>query len=245
MSWRYELKYLLDVRRNPHLRSVLRANLLPAEFVGPDGSYPVLSQYYDGEKLPFYLDKVAGVERRIKIRLRTYAWSFDVPASASQGAPPAPWFLEMKRKENASISKLRLTVEPGSLDPLRPASWNALPESGGPFVRTHELLRLQPTAQIWYQRVALTSAAGDLRVTFDEDVRALYPGEPMTTGVLYDRRRAILGDTLTILEIKTAQSIPGWLARLVRDASLVPEAVSKYVLGVNALELSRKVLNTC
>jgi len=236
VSWRYELKYLLDVRRHPHLRSVLRANLLPAEYVGPDWSYPVLSQYYDGENLPFYLDKVAGVERRIKIRLRTYGWKFD---------DSAPWFLEMKRKENASISKLRLRVEPGSLDPLRPGSWVTLPESGGAFLRTHEMLRLQPSAQIWYQRVALTSAAGDLRVTFDEDVRALYPGEPMTTGALYDRRRAILGDTLTILEIKTAQSIPGWLARLIRDASLVPESVSKYVLGVNALELSRKVLQTC
>lgn len=239
MSWRYELKYLLDVREHHRLRSLMRAALLRAEFVGEHGAYPVLSQYYDGEKLPFYMDKVAGVERRLKIRLRTYGWKFDDSPSSP------PWFLEMKRKENASISKVRLMVEPGSLDPLRPESWNVLGDQAAPFLRTHEMLRLQPTAQIWYQREALTSPAGDLRVTWDELIRALYPGEPMSQAALYDPRRAVVADRFLVLEIKTAQTLPDWMTRLIRSACLVPQAVSKYVLGVNALELSRKVLNTC
>lgn len=236
MSWRYELKYLLDVREHHRLRALMAANLLRAEYVGEHGTYPVLSQYYDGENLPFYMDKVAGVERRLKVRLRTYGWKFD---------DSAPWFLEIKRKENASISKLRLTVEPGSLDPMRPESWSVLGDRAAPFLRTHEVLRLQPTAQIWYQREALTSASGDLRVTWDELIRALYPGEPMTTDALYDPRRAVVADNFLVLEIKTAQTLPDWMTRLIRSASLNTQAVSKYVLGVNALELSRKVLHTC
>jgi len=236
MSARLELKYLVDLDTRLALQRVLRARLVPGEFVGAGGAYPVLSLYYDGESLPLYLDKLSGIERRVKVRLRTYAWSF---------AAGAPWFLEAKHKEGAAIAKRRLALLPGAIDPLRPASWDDLGPEGAPFLHARESLALEPTVSVWYQREVLVAPAGDLRVTWDTSIRALFPGEPMTRAQLYDSTRAVLDDSWAVLEIKAQQTVPIWLGTLVRSARLVSESVSKYVRAVDTLGLSRKVLSTC
>lgn len=240
MSARNEFKYLVDLDTRLALQRVLAARLVPGEFVDASGGYPVLSLYYDGAGLPCYLDKVTGIERRVKVRLRTYAWSFDpaVPHAA-------PWFLEAKHKDGAHVAKRRLTLAPGRIDPLRPASWDTLGAAAASFLHLRESLRLEPVVQVWYQREVLVSAADDLRVTWDTPIRALFPGEPMTRARLYDATRAAVGDAQAVLEIKAKQTLPAWLAALVREAGLAPESVSKYVRCIDALGLSRKVLSTC
>jgi len=236
MSARYELKYLVDLDRRLALQEVLRHRLLPGEFVDEGGAYPVLSLYYDGENLPLYLEKISGVERRMKVRLRTYGWSF---------ASTPVWFLEAKHKQGASIAKRRLTLENGRIDPLRPATWDALGAEAGPFLQARESLQLVPTVGVWYMREVFVSASGDLRVTWDSSLRALYPGEPMSTGLLYESTREIVPEPVCVLEVKAAQTVPVWLSRLIGAASLQAETVSKYVRAVDALGLSRKVLSTC
>lgn len=236
MSARNEFKYLVDLETRLALQRVLEARLVPGEFVDASGGYPVLSLYYDGAALPLYLDKVAGVERRVKVRLRTYGWEF---------GPGAPWFLEAKHKDGPLIAKRRLELAPGRIDPLDPASWDALGAGANTFLLLREALRLEPAVQVWYQREVLVSADGELRVTWDSPIRALFPGEPMTHAVLYDPTRAAVDDALAVLEIKARQTVPAWLAELVRRAGLTPESVSKYVRCLDVLGLSRKVLSTC
>ena len=234
---RFELKYLVDTRVQAALSEVLRTRMLRGEHVEADGTYHVLSQYYDGPALPFFFDKVSGVESRLKVRLRSYGMRF---------GPDAPWFLELKRKQKQAASKLRLELAPGSIDPFDPRSWDAVrDERIRPFLAARDLMQLEPTAQVWYQREALASADDLLRLTWDTTIRALYPGEEMGRRVLYDGERAAVPDRYAVSEVKVAQTLPHWLAELVQRASLVPEAVSKYVHAVNALGLSRKVLATC
>jgi hypothetical protein len=237
MAGRFELKYLVDSRVQVALCRLMRARMLRGEYVEEDGTYHVLSQYYDGPGLPFYFDKVAGLESRLKVRLRTYGTGF---------GPGAPWFLELKRKQNAAISKLRVRLEPGSIDPSDPASWDAVRDPQiEPFLAARDTMQLEPTAQVWYQREALASADDALRITWDSTVRALFPGETLDRGLLYDTERAAIPDRYVIIEIKAAQTFPHWLTELIQRASLVPESISKYVHAINALGLSRKVLATC
>ena len=234
---RYELKYLVDTRVQVAICQLMRARMLRGEHVEEDGTYHVLSQYYDGPGLPFYFDKVSGLESRLKVRLRSYGTCF---------GPGAPWFLELKRKQNLAVSKLRLELEPGSIDPVDPASWDAVrDERIEPFLAVRDLMQLEPTAQVWYQREALASADDLLRITWDTTIRALYPGEAMGTRVLYNDERAAVPDRYAVIEVKAEQTLPHWLVELIQRASLAPEAISKYVHAVNALGLSRKVLTTC
>ena len=236
MSARLELKYLVDLDTRVAMQRVLSSRLVPGEFVGQGGGYPVLSLYYDGESLPLYMDKLAGIERRLKVRLRTYAWSFETGS---------PWFLEAKHKEGAAIAKRRLELVRGAIDPLRPASWDALGPEAAPFLHAREIMPLEPSVGIWYQREVWVSAAGDLRVTWDTSIRALFPGESMTRALLYDETRAVIPDPWAVLEIKARQTVPVWLGGLVRSAEIVSESISKYVRAVDTLGLSRKVLSTC
>ena len=237
MAGRFELKYMVDTRVQVALCQLMRARMLRGEYVEEDGTYHVLSQYYDGPGLPFYFDKVSGLESRLKVRLRTYGLCF---------GPSAPWFLELKRKQNAAISKLRVRLEPGSIDPSDPASWDAVrDEQIGPFLAARDTMHLEPTAQVWYQREALASADDALRITWDSTIRALFPGEAMDRRTLYDSERAAIPDRYAVVEIKAAQTFPHWLTELIQRASLVPESISKYVHAINALGLSRKVLATC
>lgn len=237
MAGRFELKYLVDTRVQHALCQLMRARMLRGEFVTEDGTYHVLSQYYDGPGLPFYFDKLDGLEARVKVRLRTYGLSF---------GPGAPWFLELKRKQNAAISKVRIEVEPGSIDPSDPRTWEAIRDPRiGAYLAARDLMQLEPTAQVWYQREALASADDRLRITWDTTVRALFPGESLDRRMLYDPERAAIPDRYAIIEIKSAQTFPHWLTELIQRASLVPLSVSKYVHAVNALGLSRKVLATC
>jgi hypothetical protein len=237
VAGRFELKYRVDTALQARLRPVLASRLVRAENLDADGAYSVLSQYYDGPDLPFYFDKVAGIERRVKVRLRTYGWSF---------GSHAPWFLELKKKENAAIGKVRVVVRPGSIDPFDPTTWDAIEDERiGPILAVRDLMQLEPTAQVWYHREALADPNSDLRITWDNCVRALYPGESMSRELLYDPRRAAIPERFAVAEVKAAQTLPDWLTDLIRRASLVPEAISKYVHAVNALGLSRKVLATC
>jgi len=237
MAGRFELKYLVDTRLQLALGQLMRTHMLKGEFAMEDGTYHVLSQYYDGPGLPFYFDKLDGLESRVKVRLRTYGLYF---------GPDAPWFLELKRKQNSAISKVRIEVEPGTIDPSDPGTWNAIRDPRiGAYLAARDLMQLEPTAQVWYQREALASADDRLRITWDSTVRALFPGEAMDRSMLYDLERAAIPDRYAILEIKSPQTFPHWLTELIQRASLVPESVSKYVHAVNALGLSRRVLATC
>jgi VTC domain len=234
---RFEIKYLVDTRVQVALSRLMRARMLRGEHVEEDGTYHVLSQYYDGPDLPFYMDKIAGLESRVKVRLRSYGMRF---------GPDAPWFLELKRKDDAAVSKLRIELEPGSIDPVDPSSWDAVKhEHIGAFLAARDLMQLGPSAQVWYQREALASADDLLRLTWDTTIRALYPGEEMGARVLYDAERAAIPDRWAVIEVKAAQTLPHWLVELIQRASLSPESVSKYVHAVNALGLSRRVLATC
>lgn len=237
MAGRFELKYYVDTRVQTAIGPVMRARMLRGEFVEEDGTYHVLSQYYDAPGLRFYFDKLDGLESRVKVRLRTYGLCF---------GPHAPWFLELKRKQNAAISKVRIEVEPGTIDPCDPRTWDAIRDPRiGAYLAARDLMQLEPTAQVWYQREALASADDRLRITWDTTIRALFPGEVMDRRMLYDPERAAIPDRLAIVEIKSAQTFPHWLTELIQRASLVPESISKYVHAINALGLSRKVLATC
>ncbi|MCK5838303.1 MAG: VTC domain-containing protein, partial [Bacteroidales bacterium] len=103
---RLELKYLAPV----HLLDQIRSDVLiytdydKHVLARPDKQYTVRSIYYDTMRLEYYYEKIAGIKRRKKIRIRGYNDPDLNPNCITEV------FLEIKRKNNNFISKNRSRV---------------------------------------------------------------------------------------------------------------------------------------
>lgn len=229
--FRHELKFLIHHSVRRLLLARWQRYLLPAAFTNRHAVEPVLSQYYDSPHLTFYREKLAGIRLRNKVRLRTYGRAFQRGRTT---------ILEIKHRRDDRIRKLRYPIPDFDESQLDPARWRlADPQLRSAFSELLERYRLRPSAQVYYQREAYRGLVeGDLRITFDTCLVGLHPGEKLTRELLFAPSRALLPDTLLILEVKATGEIPGWVHEGVVAAELQQQTLPKYVTAVEVLGLT-------
>ena len=190
---RFEFKYILPAARRKEVESELRYFLEFDPFVAATShhQYLVRSLYFDDPFFTAYNDKVDGLRTRAKFRLRTYT---DDPRQ------PAPYFLEIKGRNNNQVFKHRvqlttlhggLTERGGALIDLlldqQPANNRVLQQ----FAFELHRKRLRPVALIDYQRRPYISRYDpEFRITFDDtlqatETQAMFPDA-------HERRRRVL-----------------------------------------------------
>ena len=216
---RHEVKHQLSPQEDLVLTSRLQ-KLFPRDgHAGPDGAYRVTSLYFDTPYDTALREKLDGVDRREKFRLRYY------------GERPDFLKLEKKWKINGLCGKrsARLTLE--EAERLLAGDAAFLLERGEPLLaELYHKLRgtlLRPRTVVCYDREAFLYAPGNVRVTLDRNLRTrkgaagFLPPAPFPLKPLED---------VTVLEIKYDAFLPD-LARL---AVQVPDrragACSKYTL---------------
>lgn len=233
MSGRIELKYLIDWRQREILLRACRPHLEAAPYTDETARYPILSLYFDTPSLLFYDEKNDGEMLRTKVRLRGYGVQLETLA---------PVFLEIKRKVDSRILKYRKLFERYTPDLATPAGWQLEAEpQGAQIASALYRYRLRPAVQILYRREAYESPqVPSLRLAFDSQLLALYPGQRYERSLLDDERHRCLADTQFIFEVKSDGRLPSWLLEGIRAAGVVQQAVSKYVLGIDKLGLARK-----
>jgi len=103
---RLELKYLVPLYLLDQIRSdvLIYTDYDKYVLARPDKQYTVRSIYYDTMRLEFYYEKIAGIKRRKKVRIRGYN-SLDLNPNCNTEV-----FLEIKRKNENFISKNRSRV---------------------------------------------------------------------------------------------------------------------------------------
>lgn len=231
---RSELKYL--VRETDRLR--LAARLAP--YVRPDPharptregapGYTVRSIYYDTPGLRDWTDKNSGDEIRRKVRVRAY----DAPGSG-------PVFLEVKRKEGSAVWKDRAALAPeqvarllagGALDGI-PAKARVAAER---FLFRFRAEHRCPVLLVTYDREPHVGRLDpSLRVTFDRRLRvAPFPHMGADLGGLYAERQRPLLRGHFILEVKFDRAFPSWMRTVLASFRLRQQALSKYVMGMEA-----------
>ena len=129
---------------------------------GPEGVYRVVSLYFDDPYDTALRQKLDGVNRREKFRLRYY------------GEAPGFLKLEKKWKVNGLCGKrgARLTVEEGRR--LLSGERTFLLERGEPLLLEFacKLTKLSPKTVVAYRREAFTFTPGNVRITLDRDIRS-------------------------------------------------------------------------
>lgn len=229
---RYEYKFVVPVEKIERLRVLIEPYMEPDPFMkfGDREGYLVRSIYFDTPRYDYYHEKVEGVGKRIKVRIRGY----------NDYSPDSTVFLELKRKNNRVISKCRAPLLAREVAGI--LSGDILPSGLSPLGKSPELREdsvfrflyhyyrdnLSPTVLVMYRREAFVGKYDtSLRITFDKNLTGLpYP----TIGQLFENPRTRYSNPgFFVLEVKFSRVFPPWMNRINTLLNLQLGSFSKYV----------------
>lgn len=219
ISFRHELKHQINLREDLVLSQRLRKLFAHDKNTGPDGTYRVTSLYFDTPYDSALREKIDGVNRREKFRLRYY------------GMDTSFIRLEKKYKIDGLCGKRSARMTQEQVEKLLSGDVGFLLDSGEPlFIELYSKIKgkgLQPKTIVRYDREAFLYAPGNVRITLDRDIRTgLGSVEFLNPEIFYLRAT----EPGTVLEVKYDAFLP----ELVRMAVQVPggraAACSKYAL---------------
>ncbi|MDR2744167.1 MAG: polyphosphate polymerase domain-containing protein [Desulfovibrio sp.] len=216
-KFRYERKYHLTESDAMLVRQRVSYFLTPDRHT--EGSYQVSSVYFDDAHNTSLHQKRNGVFLRDKWRLRYYNNSLRLI------------HLERKRKRGELARKEQTLVTEEQYTELCRADMRCAARQESPvwkaFYTRHLLGRMRPVVVVDYDREAFSYAPGNVRLTFDTNLRAAMPGSGYSVAV----------DTggLLILELKYDSFLPAVVAGLLSGVQFTQLAISKYVMARQAL----------
>ena len=175
---RHELKHRLDAAEAEALARRLR-RVLPLDAHGGEHGYRVTSLYFDTPYDETLLEKVNGLNRREKFRLRYYGT--DVSRMRLERKSKAAGLGFKSRSELTREQAERLVA--GDADVLLAVGGEAAAEL---YLRMRTRL-LRPRTVVSYDRLAFSYAPGNVRVTIDTRLRAGRAHDARGPGPRYPR----------------------------------------------------------
>ena len=212
---RHEMKFLLNMRQRRFLESAIQGRMRPDEH----GESTICNIYYDTPNYLLVRRSLEGPVYKEKIRMRSYG-----PACGND-----PVFLELKKKYKGVVYKRRISIP---LDEAEAYMLHRIPMPSDSQIGReidwfcHSYGDLIPAAHISYDRNAWFDRFDpELRLTFDRNI--LWQTEDCSLSAL-PCGHGIIGTGESLLEIKTASSVPMWLVSLLDEAEIRKTSFSKY-----------------
>lgn len=219
MKFRHELKYLINEGDAELIRERLSLLLTPDPHA-KNGSYSIRSLYFDDIFNTAYIDKINGAPQRKKYRIRVY----DLDDHFIR--------LECKLKDLSYIAKRSASLTCEELDRIFAGDYDFLLHDPQPLKQQfcYECVSriLRPKVYVDYEREPLVLESGDVRITFDRDVRGAYPARSMfSTDLTY---HYVLEPGKLIMEVKYTEFLPRVVKQLLPAQASELTAFSKYTL---------------
>lgn len=217
MDFRHEWKHEITPGDMAALRRRLAAVARPDSH-GQNGCYRIRSLYFDTPSDRALREKLDGVNRRDKYRIRLY------------DGDPSLIRLEKKSKVDGLCRKESAPLSEGEVRALLRGDWDWMARSGRDLVwelRCRMLTQcLRPRVIVDYLREAYVYAPGDVRVTLDSDVRTgLRSLELLEPGGL-----TVSAGAPAILEVKWGAYLPDLIRDAVQLEGRRTSAFSKYAV---------------
>ena len=202
MEGRHELKHYINAADCAQLRARLRAIAKPDEHAVNDSGYDVRSLYFDNYSDKVVVDKLSGQSRREKFRLRYYNGDTSFIR------------LERKSKANKLCCKETAVVTQEQCISILAGDYKCLKIPDTPllmdlYTKTR-YQNLRPKSIVDYHREAYAFRAGNVRVTFDSNIRT----SNSVTGFLNPHLVTVPAAGTIIMEIKYDAFLPD----IIRDA---------------------------
>ena len=201
MDFRHEWKHEINFSDMVAIRQRLRAVARPDPHA-VDGRYTVRSLYFDDFTDRALREKLDGVDRREKFRIRYY------------NGDASLIHLEKKSKRNGLGAKETVALTRAEAQAIVDGDLAWMPSSGRPLVQElYSKMRrgLRPKTIVDYTREPFTYAPGNVRVTLDYNIRT---GLGCTDFLNPHCITVPAGDAPIILEVKW----DGFLPDVIRDA---------------------------
>jgi len=219
-KFRHEMKYYINYIEMHALKAKVSTVLtLDKNSKTPEG-YNIRSLYFDGMHDHALYDKNDGVFGREKYRIRIYNGEDHIIN------------LERKSKYGDYVNKESARLSRADYDSIIQGQYDTLRTRPEPLIQDfyHALqYRLfRPKVIVDYIREAYVFEPGNVRITFDKELRAGINGiDLFDDRIIYEE---ILYPEQVILEVKFDRFLPDMIRQLVQPERLVRSAISKYVL---------------
>lgn len=216
---RHEYKHRISYPDYVQLRSRLKYIMKPDENAAEEGGYRVRSLYFDNYSDKAVVEKLAGLSRREKFRIRLY----NDDASLIR--------LEKKSKVNRLCYKESAVLSAEQCNELLSGRFDVLriPECllCMELYAKMQFQSLRPRTIVDYRREAYVYRAGNVRVTFDSDIRM----SNQVGGLLAPGLVTIPSAKGIVLEIKYDGFIPEMIRELVQVGDRCETEFSKYAVS--------------
>lgn len=217
--FRHELKYQIDYGRYLAVRQRVRTVMKLDPHAQTEGSYRIRSIYFDNLDDKALREKTDGVDQRKKFRIRYYNDDFSFIT------------LEKKIKHGGLCKKLDARVSLEEVQKLLKGdrAWMMLRED--PLVRELYVRMktegLKPRVLVSYEREPYVFPAGNVRVTFDSNIRTSLNHqsflEPQVWDISAEEQKGQV-----VLEVKYDDFLPEVISHLIQTEGIRQQAFSKY-----------------
>lgn len=220
MQARHEYKVSLNTADYLILRSRMHTVLQRDPHVDESGQYLVRSLYFDSPKDTALREKINGVNRREKFRLRCY--NGDVRHIN----------LEKKSKRNGLCYKQNVTLSEQAVQAILHGNVEWMLASKQPllteFYSKWQTQGLRPKTIVEYQREPYVCSTGNVRITFDKDIRSGL----FATDFLQQQLPLIrtMDEGGILIEVKYDAFLPEYIRKLLQIDNRQAASFSKYAL---------------
>ena len=218
-TYRHELKYQISLAEYFAIRQRIRPLMNLDEHASKEGHYLIRSIYFDNADDKALREKMDGVQKREKFRIRYYNDDFSHIT------------LEKKMKHNSLCLKLDATITEEECRALLDGKTKWMLAHENEIVRElyckMKSQQLRPRVLVSYIREPYVYAAGNVRVTFDSHIRTSLFHREFLEKSPHDIS-ALDNPGGIILEVKYDEFIPEVIADLLQTEGIRQQAFSKY-----------------
>ncbi|MGN0466869.1 MAG: polyphosphate polymerase domain-containing protein [Lachnospiraceae bacterium] len=217
--YRHELKYQINFAEYLAIRQRIRPLMKLDEHASKEGYYLIRSIYFDNADDKALREKLDGVQKREKFRIRYYNDDFSFIT------------LEKKMKHNSLCLKMNVAITEEECRALLSGKTSWMLRHENEII--HELYckmnsqQLRPRVVVSYIREPYVYQAGNVRVTFDSHIRTSLFHREFLEKKSYDIS-ALNNPGDIILEVKYDEFIPQVIVDLLQTEGIRQQAFSKY-----------------
>lgn len=219
---RYEYKYIIPNNIAHGLIPYIARHMDYDAYSKGGQTYSVHSVYFDSPERSAFYEKIAGIERRHKYRIRAYSKNL---------GPDDPVFFEVKEKEKDIILKRRFSSTFSQVPEILSQNLSLDDKTFREWKFAILRRNLTPNILIEYDRLAFVPRSPlDLRITLDQNLR--YANMKDVADFSAPSRIVEVMKHSSVLEIKFRHFIPRWTLDLIQKYDLRNDAFSKFCESV-------------